>query len=85
MASNRKNGPVGFVRLIKNGEDMVVVVVIGDRNNWNKKLGTNTIRESIRTTFFELRAKKVISKIKKENRRSIKAFLNAGFVLERDK
>lgn len=84
MAYNRHKKPVGFVRLIKHGSDYEIVIVIGDRNNWNKKLGTSIIHESIKIAFFEFRAKKITAKIYKDNRRSIHVFTNAGFILERE-
>jgi regulator of nucleoside diphosphate kinase len=84
MVYNRQNLPIGFVRLIKKGMDYEIVIVIGDRDNWNKSLGTSTIRESIKIAFFEFRAQKIIAKIHKENKRSIRAFINAGFKLENE-
>ncbi len=82
VAYNKQNVPVGFVRLIKKGVDYEIVIVIGDRENWNKKLGTSAIRESLKIAFFEFRAQKIIAKIYKENKRSIQAFINAGFKVE---
>ncbi len=82
MAYDKQDTPVGFVRLVKKGVDYEIVIVIGDRNNWGKKLGKSTIRESLKIAFFELRAQKIIAKIHKENNRSILAFLRAGFSLQ---
>lgn len=84
MAYNKQNAPVGFVRLIKKGVDYEIVIVIGDRDNWNKKMGTSVIRESIKIAFFEFRAQKITAKIYEKNKRSIRAFINAGFKLERE-
>ncbi len=81
MAYDKHDTPIGFVRLVKTGVDYEIVIVIGDRNNWGKKLGKSTIRESLKIAFFDLRAQKVIAKIHKENKRSILAFLRAGFSL----
>ncbi len=83
IAYNKRSEAVGFVRLIKKGADYEIVIVIGDRNNWNKKLGTSVIRESMKIAFFEFRAQKIIAKIYEKNKRSIQAFINAGFQLER--
>lgn len=82
IVCDRQDVPVGFVRLVKKGDGYEIVIVIGDRYKWNNKLGTSAISESIKTAFFEFRAQKVIAKIYKENLRSIKAFMNAGFQLE---
>lgn len=85
MAYNRQGNPVGFIRLVKKGADYEIVVVIGNRAHWNKKLGTAAIRESIRIAFLEFRAEKVIAKIYNENKRSLRAFENAGFTPETEK
>jgi regulator of nucleoside diphosphate kinase len=37
------------------------------------------IQESLKIAFFDFRARKVIAKIRKENKRSIRAFINNGF------
>lgn len=79
MVYTNQNKPVGFVRLVKHGSDYEIVIVIGDRKDWGRKLGTEAIRESIKIAFFEFRAQKVIAKIQKENRRSIRAFISNGF------
>lgn len=84
MAYNKQNVPVGFVRLIKKGDAYEIIIVIGDRDNWNKKMGTSVILESIKIAFFEFRAQKITAKIYEENKRSIRAFINAGFKLERE-
>ncbi|NCB52421.1 MAG: hypothetical protein EOM54_11175 [Clostridia bacterium] len=52
MAYNKQNVPVGFVRLIKKGDAYEIIIVIGDRDNWNKKMGTSVIRESIKNRFL---------------------------------
>lgn len=84
MVYNKYNIPVGFVRLVKKGNDYEIVIVIGDRKNWGKKLGTSAIKDSIKTAFFDFRAQKVIAKIQKENIRSIRAFINNGFNIEKE-
>ncbi len=84
MAYDRHNLPVGFVRLIVRGSQAEMVIVIGDRGNWGKRLGTSTIRESMKIAFFEFRTQKLVAKIHKDNKRSIKAFLNTGFKVEQE-
>jgi regulator of nucleoside diphosphate kinase len=84
MAYNKQNIPIGFVRLVQKGADYEIVIVIGDQDNWNRKLGTSVIRESTKIAFFEFRAQKIVAKIYKENIGSIQAFSNAGFELERE-
>jgi len=82
MVHNKKKAPIGFIRLIKKGNQTELVIVIGDKANWGKGLGTSTIRETLKIAFFEYRSEKVVAKIHKENIRSIRAFLRVGFTLE---
>lgn len=82
MAYDRHDVPVGFVRLVKTGLDCEMVLVIGNRDNWGRKLGASTIREGMKLAFFEMRADKLIAKILPENARSLKAFEHCGFLLE---
>ena len=82
MAYDRHDKPVGFVRLIKSGPDCEIVLVIGDRHNWGRKLGASALHEGMKLAFFEMRADKLIAKIHADNTRSLKAFVHNGFVLE---
>ena len=82
MAYDRRDVPVGFVRLVKSGADCEMVLVIGNRDNWGRKLGVSTIREGMKLAFFDMRAEKLIAKIHAENARSLKAFEHCGFLLE---
>jgi len=82
MAYDRHEVPVGFVRLVKTGRNCEMVLVIGKRDNWGRKLGTSVIREGMKLAFFEMRADKLIAKIHSENARSLKAFERCGFLLE---
>jgi len=84
MVYDKHNIAVGFVRLVIKGTQAEMVIVIGDRTRWGQKLGTNTIRETMKVAFFEHRVQKLIAKIHHENKRSIKAFINAGFRVEQD-
>ena len=82
MAYDRRDVPVGFVRLVKTGTNCEMVLVIGNRDNWGRKLGASAIREGMKLAFFEMRAAKLIAKIHVENARSLKAFERCGFLLE---
>ena len=82
MAYDQHDVPVGFVRLAKAGPDCEMVLVIGDRENWGRKLGTSAIREGMKLAFFDMRAEKLIAKIHRDNVRSLNAFLRCGFLLE---
>jgi len=82
MAYDRHDVPVGFVRLVKTGRDCEMVLVIGNRDNWGRKLGASAIREGMKLAFLEMRADKLIAKIHVDNSRSLKAFERCGFLLE---
>lgn len=82
MAYDRHDTPVGFVRLVKTGEDCEMVLVIGNRARWGRKLGASAIREGMKLAFFDMRADKLVAKIHADNARSLKAFQCCGFELE---
>ncbi|MBC9904116.1 bifunctional GNAT family N-acetyltransferase/nucleoside diphosphate kinase regulator [Achromobacter xylosoxidans] len=82
MAYDRRDVPVGFVRLVKTGPDCEIVLVIGDCDNWGRNLGASTIREGMKLAFLDMRAEKLIAKIHPDNARSLKTFLRSGFLLE---
>ncbi len=82
MAYDRHDVPVGFVRIVKTGTNCEMVLVIGKRDNWGRKLGASTIREGMKLAFFDMRAEKLIAKIHADNARSLKAFEHCGFLLE---
>ena len=82
MAYDQHDVPVGFVRLVKKGPDCEMVLVIGNRDNWGRKLGASAIREGMKLAFFDMRAEKLIAKIHPDNGRSLQAFERSGFVLE---
>ncbi|HWL62670.1 MAG TPA: GNAT family N-acetyltransferase [Steroidobacteraceae bacterium] len=82
MACDERKVPIGFVRLVSRGEDYELVIVIGERHKWGRKLGTSALHEALRLAFRELRAGKLIARIHPDNLRSIRAFRNCGFQLE---
>lgn len=83
LVCGRSGAPVGFARLVTGNAQTEMVVVIGDRKDWGRRLGTQAIRESMKIAFFEMRSQKVIARIRRENTRSIHAFVRAGFLLDR--
>ncbi|GEQ76065.1 GNAT family acetyltransferase [Comamonas testosteroni] len=84
MAYNRDDLPVGFVRLVRNGADCEIVLVIGNRDNWGRKLGVSALHEGMKLAFFDMRAERLIARIHADNTRSLKAFAHNGFVLEKE-
>lgn len=79
MIYDKKARPVGFLRLVVKNAETEIVIVIGERGDWGKRMGTSAILESMKIAFFELRSARMTAKIHPENRRSIRAFLRAGF------
>lgn len=82
MAYENKSGrPVGFARLAegKSEGEAEIVVVIGESGRWGAGLGSDVIAACLRLAFYELRKKRVVAKIHKENLRSLRAFKKAGF------
>ncbi|WP_347138036.1 GNAT family N-acetyltransferase [Paracoccus sp. SSK6] len=84
MVYDRNDMPVGFVRLVKTGTDCEIVLVIGDHDNWGRRLGASTIREGLKLAFLDMRADSVIARIHPDNTRSMKGFERCGFRLERE-
>lgn len=82
MACDRDDTPVGFVRLVPDGQDCEMVVVIGDRDHWGRQLGVSTIRAGMKLAFFDVRARRLVARIHPDNVRSLKAFERCGFVEE---
>lgn len=80
MACNRDDVPVGFVRLISSGPECEVVLVIGDRAHWGRRLGAGALREALKIAFFEMRAERLVARIHPDNARSLKLFQRCGFV-----
>lgn len=82
MVQDQNYIPVGFVRLEERRNETEIVLAIGRCENWGRNIGTQIIRESLKIAFFEMRTDKVVANIQKENIRSVRAFLSAGFRLE---
>ncbi len=77
----QRDMPIGFVRLVTAGPDHEMVIVIGERSNWGRKLGTSTLQLGLKAAFLELRASRLIARIHPGNVWSIRAFRNCGFEL----
>lgn len=84
MVYDRNDVPVGFVRLVKSGPDCEIVLIIGEHDNWGRRLGASAILEGLKIAFLEMRAKTVVARIHPENSRSLRAFQRLGFALERE-
>lgn len=82
MVHDERGAAVGFVRLVQAGADYELVIVIGERDKWGRKLGTSTLQQSLKMAFLELRASRLIARIHAANLWSIRAFRNCGFELQ---
>lgn len=80
MVYDRDDRPTGFVRLVKTGAECEIVLVIGDHDNWGRRLGASAIQEGLKLAFFDMRARNVVAKIHPANQRSMNAFVRCGFV-----
>lgn len=80
MAYDRHDARVGFVRLVRTGADCEMVLVIGNRNDWGRRLGAAAIREAMKLAFLDMRAERLIARIHPDNVRSLKAFERCGFL-----
>ena len=76
---SKEEEPVGFLRLVPRQNNAEMVIVIGDRKNWGKGLGSSAILQGLKHAFFEWRVSKVIVNISPQNERSVKAFKKVGF------
>ncbi len=84
MITTVKKETVGFLRLVPKENGAEMVIVIGDKENWGKGLGTNAIFEGLKHAFFEWRVDEVIAKINFENERSKRAFKRVGFTKDKE-
>jgi regulator of nucleoside diphosphate kinase len=80
MVCDRHDVPVGFVRLVQTGATCEMVLVIGHRDNWGRRLGASAIFEAMKIAFFEMRADKLVAKIHPDNARSLQLFQRCGFL-----
>lgn len=82
MVLDQRDVPVGFVRLVGTGADYELVIAIGERHNWGRKLGTSALQQSLKMAFLELRAGSLMARIHPGNQWSVRAFRNCGFELQ---
>ena len=81
---NKGERPIGFLRLVCEGDVSEIVVVIGDINNWGKGFGYQAIYLGLKHAFLALGKKKVIARIHTKNERSMRVFKKAGFLKEKN-
>ena len=79
IAVDEDNKPVGQVRLNKNGTEAEINIGI-DKERRGKGYGTVLLKLISDIGFAELGLKKLIGYIKTDNKKSVQAFLNAGYI-----
>ena len=84
MISLRRNGPIGFLRLVPKGKGTEMVVVIGEKSQWGNGYGYAAIQKGLKKAFYQWREEKVLAKIDPDNNRSKAVFRKAGFSKEKD-
>lgn len=78
------DNPLGFLKLVRKDKDAEMVIVIGEPKLWGQGIGKASIKKGLEIAFFQWRVPRVIAKIKANNLRSIRAFSNTGFILEKE-
>ena len=71
--------PVGFLRLEKHANGTEIVVVIGEKKQWGRGIGTAAVSLALEHAFFTWRTEQMVAHIHPENKRSMRAFRALGF------
>lgn len=74
---NLKIGPINYKHGISD-----FITVIGDRAQWGKGLASEAIRLGIKLAFEKFNIRKLSAGVYSDNVGSIKAYTNAGFIIE---
>jgi len=74
---NLKIGPIDYKHKLSD-----LIAVIGDRTQWGKGLGTEAIKLGINLAFDKYKIRKLYGGVYSDNVGSIKAYTNAGYVIE---
>ncbi len=82
MILDHSQRPVGFIRLIRDGSETELVIVIGDRPSWGRHYARQAIQKCLRIAFFETRTERVTARIRRENDRSVRVFHSLGFQMD---
>jgi regulator of nucleoside diphosphate kinase len=76
MVRDAGQRPVGFFRLVGTGPVRELVIVIGERSRWGRRLGTGALRQGLKAAFLDLRAEQLVARIHPDN---LRIFRNCGF------
>lgn len=75
---------IGFLKLIPKSEGTEMVFAIGEKYLWGNGLGYAAVDKGLSKAFFDLRAEKIIAKIKINNHRSRRIFQKLGFKITKE-
>ena len=81
---DKREEPIGFLKLVPKGDKAEIVIAIGDKEEWGKGIGPNAVLQGLKTAFFDWRVDEVIAKVKYDNNRSRRVFEKIGFELEKN-
>lgn len=81
---DKKEEPIGFLKLVPKKEKAEIVIAIGDKDEWGKGIGPNAVIQGLKTAFFDWRVNEVIAKVKYDNNRSRRVFEKIGFEIDRN-
>jgi RimJ/RimL family protein N-acetyltransferase len=82
LSDDRLLGFIGLHSNVFTHGNMWVGVGIGDRENWGKGYGTDAMRVLLRYAFTELNLHRVTLIVFEQNKRAIRSYEKAGFVVE---
>ena len=79
LKESRLLGDVNLDLVNRYSREAFVGIMIGDRNEWNKGYGTDTLRVLLRYAFTELNLRRVSLTVNGYNPRALRAYEKAGF------
>jgi RimJ/RimL family protein N-acetyltransferase len=82
LADDRIIGETGLDSVVWNHGETFVGISIGEKDLWNQGYGTDAMRVVLRYAFLELNLHRVSLTVFEDNRRAIRSYEKAGFVLE---
>jgi RimJ/RimL family protein N-acetyltransferase len=72
---------IGHIALMhKNSDTFEITIVIGEKEYWNRGIGTKTIKKALLLGFGKFGYSKSYLEVRPENIRAIKAYESCGFV-----
>ncbi|MBP1890076.1 RimJ/RimL family protein N-acetyltransferase [Clostridium moniliforme] len=81
---DKKEEPIGFLKLVPKRDKAEIVIAIGNKDEWGKGIGPNVVLQGLKTAFFDWRVNEVIAKVKYDNNRSRRVFEKIGFEMDKN-